>query len=130
VRFFTYSQSASNVALSDFGLSFKPDHTFKGSSLKGWHVLGDAEWQAKDGEMIGKAKANSNGGWLVLDEGYQDIGFHSLFKSTGNSETAVLLRMEKINDGYRGVLLSLKKDDISSYSVLLDANGKRSSGKN
>ena len=121
---FTYSQSASNVALSDFGLSFKPDHTFKGSSLKGWHVLGDAEWQAKDGEMIGKAKANSNGGWLVLDEGYQDIGFHSLFKSTGNSETAVLLRMEKINDGYRGVLLSLKKDDISSYSVLLDANGK------
>src|SRR5688572_975888 len=121
---FTYSQSASNVVLSEFGLSFKPDHTFKGSSLKGWHILGDAEWQAKDGEMIGKAKQNSNGGWLVMDNGYQDIGFHALFKSTGNSETALLLRTEKVNEGYRGVLLSLKKDDITPYSVLLDANGK------
>ena len=121
---FTYSQSPSNVILSEFGLSFKPDHTFKGSSLKGWHVLGDAEWQAIDGEMIGKAKQNSNGGWLVMDNGYQDIGFHALFKSTGNSETALLLRTEKVNEGYRGVLLSLKKEDITPYSVLLDANGK------
>ena len=100
------------------------DYTFKGSALKGWHVLGDAEWQANNGELIGKAKANSNGGWLVLDNGYQDIGFHALFKSTGNSETAILLRMEKVTDGYRGVLLSLKKDDVSAYSVLLDEKGK------
>src|SRR5215216_3318490 len=109
---FSYSQSSTNAPLSEFGLSFQPDHTFKGSSLKGWHVLGDAEWQANNGELIGKAKASSNGGWLVLDNGYQDIGFHSLFKATGNSETAVLLRMEKIADGYRGVLLSLKKGDV------------------
>ena len=121
---FTYSQSASNVVLSEFGLSFKPDHTFKGSSLKGWHVLGDVDWQAKDGELIGKAKQNSDGGWLVMDNGYQDIGFHALFKSTGNSVTSLLLRTEKVNEGYRGVLLSLKKDDITPYSVLLDANGK------
>ena len=95
----SYSQSSTNTVLSEFGLSFMPDNTFKGSSLKGWHVLGDAEWQASNGELIGKAKANSGGGWLVLDNGYQDIGFHSLFKATGNSETAVLLRMEKIADG-------------------------------
>ena len=44
----------------------------------------------KNGEMIGKAKPNSNGGWLVLDNGYQDIGFHALFKATGNSETAII----------------------------------------
>ena len=112
------------LPLSEFGLSFMPDHTFKGSALKGWHVLGDAEWQANNGELIGKAKANSNGGWLVLDNGYQDIGFHALFKSTGNSETAILLRMEKVTDGYRGVLLSLKKDDVAPYSIILDANGK------
>ena len=121
---FCSSQSSSNSPLSEFSLSFIPDHTFKGSTLKGWHVLGDADWQAKDGELIGKTKANSNGGWLVLDNGYQDIGFHSLFKTTGNSETAILLRMEKIEEGYRGVLLSLKKDDVVPYSVTLDAQGK------
>ena len=32
--------------------------------------------------------------------------------------------LEKVNEGYRGVLLSLKKDDITPYSVLFDANGK------
>ena len=121
---FSYAQSAIEVPLSEFSLSFMPDYTFKGSSLKGWHVVGDAEWQAKDGELIGKAKTNSNGGWLILDKGYQDIGFHTLFKATGNSETAVLLRMEKIEGGYRGVLLSLKKDSVAPYSILLDANGK------
>jgi hypothetical protein len=102
---FSYAQPATKASLSEFGLSFKPDHTFKGSSLKGWHVLGGADWQAKDGELIGKAKPGSSGGWLILDNGYQDVGFHALFKSTGNSETALLFRMEKINDGYRGVLL-------------------------
>src|SRR5688500_18222058 len=121
---FCSSQTSSTAPLSEFSLSFMPDHTFKGSSLKGWHVLGDAEWQAKDGELIGKAKPNSNGGWLVLDNDYQDIGFHSLFKTTGNSETAILLRMEKIAEGYRGVLLSLKKDDVVPYSITLDAQGK------
>ena len=121
---FSYAQSAIEVPLSEFSLSFMPDYTFKGSSLKGWHVVGDAEWQAKDGELIGKAKTNSNGGWLILDKGYQDIGFHTLFKATGNSETAVLLRMEKIEGGYRGVLLSLKKHDVLPYSVTLDAQGK------
>ncbi|MBD0284616.1 MAG: VCBS repeat-containing protein [Flavisolibacter sp.] len=121
---YAYAQSAPNAPLSEFGLSFIPDYTFKGSSIKGWHVLGDAEWQAKDGELIGKAKANTKGGWLVMDNGYQDIGFHALFKSTANSETALLFRTEKTSDGYRGMLLSLKKDDVTPYSVTLDAQGK------
>jgi hypothetical protein len=118
----SYSQTATKAPLSEFGLSFPPDITFKGSTLKGWHVMGDADWQAKDGELIGKSKGN--GGWLVLDNSYQDVGFHALFKSTGNSETAILLRMEKIPEGHRGVLLSLKKDSVAPYSILLDANGK------
>jgi hypothetical protein len=120
----SYAQPAPEAPLSGFELSFIPDHSFKGSSLTGWHVLGDAEWQAKDGEIIGKAKANSNGGWLVLDSGYQDIGIHTLFESTGGGEAAILMRLERTGDGYRGVLLSLKKDDVMPYSVLLDANGK------
>jgi hypothetical protein len=119
-----YSQPVSNAPLSAFTQSFIPDYTFKGSSLNGWHVLGDAEWRASNGELIGKAKANSAGGWLVLDKGYQDIGVRTLFKTTGGAETAILLRMEKINEGYRGVLLSLKKGDILPYSIVIDAKGK------
>jgi hypothetical protein len=118
------SQSSTNVANSEFGLTFRPDHTFKGSTLKGWHTVGDAEWQARNGELIGKAKPGSNGGWLVLDSAYQDISFHALFKTTGNSETAILFRREKTDDGYRGILLSLKKDDIVPYNVTYDAQGK------
>ena len=89
----SHSQPAADVSLSEFGLTFLPDYTFKGSSLDGWHVLGDAEWQSNNGELVGKTA--STGGWLVFDEEYQDIGFHAKFKSTGDTETAVLLRMEK-----------------------------------
>ncbi len=119
----SFAQSKTSVEEPDFGLSFMPDQTFKGSSLKGWHAVGSADWQAKDGELIGKAKPGSNG-WLVLDNSYQDIGFHALFKTAGNSESALLFRREKTDDGYRGVLLSLKKDDVVPYSVTYDAQGK------
>lgn len=117
------AQQAQDAPLSEFGLSFLPDHTFKGSSLNGWHTLGDVNWQANNGELVGKTKAGSKGGWLVMDSAYQDVAFHALFKATGNSETALLFRTEKTADGYRGVLLSLK-DSIVPYLVLLDANGK------
>ncbi|MBE7174069.1 MAG: VCBS repeat-containing protein [Williamsia sp.] len=119
-----HAQTRSDAPLAEFGQSFEPDYLFKGSTLKGWHVLGDADWQANNGEIIGKAKPNSNGGWLVLDRGYQDIGFHALFKAAANSEAALLLRMEKTPGGYRGILLSLEKDDTAPYWVLLDLNGK------
>ena len=104
----SFAQSKTSVEEPDFGLSFMPDQTFKGSSLKGWHVIGAADWQAKDGELIGKAKPGSNGGWLVFDSSYQDIGFHALFKTTGSGESALLFRREKTDEGYRGVVLSLK----------------------
>ena len=36
--------------------SFVPDSTFQGSTLKGWHVLGQAGWRAEKGEIIGSPK--------------------------------------------------------------------------
>ncbi|MGN6210995.1 FG-GAP-like repeat-containing protein [Parafilimonas sp.] len=118
------AQQAQDTPLSEFGLTFLPDHTFKGSSLKGWHTLGDASWQASNGELAGKANANTKGGWLVMDSAYQDVAFHALFKATGNSETALLFRTEKTADDYRGVLLSLDKDSLRLFCVLLNADGK------
>ena len=56
------------------GPNFIPDSTFKGSTLSGWHVLGDADWSARDGELSGKAKTGGKGGWLALDQGDDEIG--------------------------------------------------------
>src|SRR5262249_10936222 len=49
-------------------LSFRPDSTFKGSTLTGWHPLGSADWRARDGELTGMPKGG--GGWLVIDRSY------------------------------------------------------------
>ncbi|HEV8493772.1 MAG TPA: hypothetical protein VGR76_15955, partial [Candidatus Angelobacter sp.] len=35
------------------GPSFEPDVTFKGSSLSGWHTVGQASWRAENGELVG-----------------------------------------------------------------------------
>lgn len=105
-------------------LTFIPDATFKGSSLAGWHIVGDAVWQAKDGELIGTAKPGTAGGWLVMDKSYQDIQVHASFRCSGDCRTGVLVRMEKMPDGFRGVFASLNKADMGVYNVMLDARGK------
>src|SRR5258705_8182099 len=72
---------------------FVPDVTFTGSALSGWHGLGQAGWRADDGEIIG-TPAQTNGGWLVLDKGYQDIEIYASFRSTNDSKAGILLRAE------------------------------------
>jgi hypothetical protein len=44
--------------------TFKPDFTFSGNSLAGWPTLGQAEWKAQSGEIIGTPKSAA-GGWLL-----------------------------------------------------------------
>ena len=53
--------------------TFVPDVTFTGSSLSGWHSVGQANWKAQDGEIVGMPKS-VDGGWLVLDKSFEDIG--------------------------------------------------------
>src|SRR5258708_20991574 len=71
--------------------NFVPDATFQGSSLTGWHSLGQAEWRANDGEIFGTPKSES-GGWLVLDRGHQDVQFVAPLHCTGACKPALLLR--------------------------------------
>ena len=107
---------------------FKPDGSFKGSALTGWHVVGDAEWSAQNGEIIGKAKPGSTGGWLVLDKSFQDVHLYLNYKCTGECKSGVLLRAKKAADGSTtGVLVSLADGDTGYYSVTLDANGRETS---
>ena len=79
--------------------NFKPDGSFKGSALTGWHVVGDAEWTAQNGEIVGKAKSGTNGGWLVMDKSFQDVQLYLNYKCTGECKSGVLLRAKKAADG-------------------------------
>ena len=103
--------------------NFVPDWTFQGSALKGWHVLGQADWRAEKGELIGTPKSAS-GGWLVLDKSYQDIQFFASFRCSGNCKTGVLLRAQKTASGMKGIYISLTRGDLASYRVTLDAQGQ------
>ena len=103
--------------------AFVPEWTFQGSSLKGWHVLGEAGWRAENGVLIGTPKS-AGGGWLVLDKSYQDLGFFASFRCEGNCKTGVLLRAQKTGTGMKGIYVSLTEGDLASYRVTLDAEGR------
>ncbi len=101
--------------------NFRPDVVFRGSTLAGWHTLGQADWRAQDGEIIGTPR--QGGGWLVLDKGYQDIAFYSSFRCSGGCKTGVLLRAQKTPEGLSGVFVSLNEGDVATYDLSLDAQG-------
>ena len=107
-----------------FGPTFTPDATFKGSSLTGWHALGQADWRAQNGEIVGTAKQGGDGGWLVLDRSYQDVGFYASFRCAGGCKTGVLFRAEKTPEGMKGVYVALTDGEVASYRVTLDAQGR------
>ena len=104
--------------------TFVPDVVFTGSSLTGWHPVGQADWKAQNGEIVGTPKT-AEGGWLVLDKSFQDIGVVANFRCTGGCKTGVLFRAEKTADGgMKGVLVSLNASDVNAYNVALDSQGK------
>jgi hypothetical protein len=105
------------------GPTFKPDTTFKGSSLTGWQVLGQAGWRADNGELIGTPK-QTGGGWLVLNRPYQDVALYASFRCAGGCKTGVLFRAEKTPEGMKGIYLSLNEGDVASYRLVLDAQGQ------
>jgi hypothetical protein len=102
---------------------YRTDKKYTPTSLAGWHVLGDAAWRAENGEYVGTAKG-PNGGWLVLDQSLQDTGFFAHFKCNGGCKSGVMLRAEKTPTGFKGVYVALTGEDVASYAVTLDANGK------
>lgn len=107
------------------GASFRADHVFSGSELAGWHTFGQADWHAENGEITGKAQPNSNGGWLVLDQPYQDVLFFGRFRAPAGSKTGVLIRGEKTSDGgLKGLFVSLDPQDLNSYLLTLGSDGR------
>ena len=116
------------IALSFFatalpGQNYQVDTRHAGTSLAGWHVVGDAAWRATGGEYIGTPKTPA-GGWLMLDTSLQDAGVFATFRCTGGCKTGVLLRAEKTADGIKGIYVALAGEDPATYTVTLDAAGK------
>ena len=107
-------------SLNAAGPTFRPDVVFKGSALAGWTRLGDADWKAENGEIIGTPKQPA-GGWLVLDKSFQDVAVFSNVTCNGGCKAGLLLRAEKTADGMKGVYVSLTPGDLLSYVVTLDA---------
>src|SRR5689334_20965222 len=77
---------------------FIPDFTFKGSSLDGWHSLGHATWHAENGQITA-TPLDRDGGWLVLEKGYQDVEMYTEFSCGNECEGGILLRAEKTANG-------------------------------
>src|SRR3954451_12690078 len=104
--------------------TFRPDYTFSGYSLTGWPTLGEADWKAQNGEIVGTPR-NAAGGCVLLDRSWQDLGFLGNFRCTAGCTTGVLFLAEKTSDGgLKGILISLNAGDLAAYGVTLDAQGK------
>lgn len=103
---------------------FKADATFTGSSLAGWQVIGQADWQAQNGELVGRPKTEA-GGWLMMDKPLQDLQFFANVRCDDPCRTGVLVRAEKTPDGgMKGVYASFAKGDFVSYRVTLGNDGR------
>lgn len=128
-RFYSIAASAAAMLLPiaplfGAGPTFRPDTTFKGSTLAAWHTLGPADWKAQNGEITGSARAGAQGGWLVLNHSYQDAAFYSSFRCAKGCNIGVLLRAEKTPQGIKGIFVSLNAEEVAPYRISLDADGR------
>ncbi len=73
---------------------FIPDYTFQGSSLANWRPVGHANWRAENGEIIATPQ-NPDGGWLVMDKGYQDLELYTEFRCAENCDAGILTASRK-----------------------------------
>jgi hypothetical protein len=103
---------------------FIPDTTFTASTLSGWTSLGSGEWQANAGEIVGRPRAGTQGGWLVLDKSYQDVNFFTRFRCSGPCQAGVVFRLRKTNAGMTGIYVSLQDADLKTYRITLDGEGR------
>src|SRR5690242_15852152 len=88
------------------GQNFIPDYTFKGSALTNWSTVGTAKWSAQNNEII--ASATADGGFLQMNQSFQDVAVQLLIKCAAENEAGVLLRLRKNAEGTKAALISLK----------------------
>jgi hypothetical protein len=102
--------------------NFVPDWTFSGSTLTGFHPMGQVDWRAENGEIVGTPRTAA-GGWLLLPERYQDVQFAASFRCRGACTAGIVLRAEKTADSMKGVYISLIGGERGAYGIKVDAQG-------
>ncbi len=124
IAFFVFLGAvAVTVPLAGSNGNFVPDWTFKGSALTEWQKLGSADWRAQNGEIVG-TPTSADGGWLVLNQSFQDVQVAASLRCAAECKVGVLLRAEKTPDGgMKGIFVSYTPDDIAAYAITLDAQG-------
>ena len=94
------------LRLSGANANFVPDWTFKGSALTDWQPIGQTDWRAQNGEIVATPKS-ADGGWLVLNQSFQDVQLAASVRCTGACKPGVLIRAEKTSDGgMKGIFVS------------------------
>src|SRR6188768_2623140 len=90
------------------GPTFRADYRFTGTSLTGFRPLGEAEWKAQNGEIVGTPK-DASGGWLLLEgKEFQDTQIYASVRCLTGCKAGILMRAERTTDGgMKGLLLSL-----------------------
>ena len=113
------------AALQGARWNFIPDWTFKGTDLKkDWTVLGQATWQAVNGELIG-TPTSPEGGWLVLNKSLQDFQFGADLKCSAECKAGVLVRARRQPDGgLTGIFVPYGAGETVLSVVTLDASGR------
>ena len=75
---------------------------FDGSSLDGWNVVGDANWELADGTV----SADSGGGFLVSEESYGDFELRLDFWVDEPANSGVISFKGRINCKMRSNIIS------------------------
>src|SRR5580765_166368 len=102
--------------------TFAPDWSFKGSALTGTEQIGQASWRAENGEIVGTPKS-ADGGWLLINPGYQDVQIAGSYKCAAPCTAGVMVRSEKSASGIRGIYTTLGGDAPAPAAVTVDAQG-------
>jgi hypothetical protein len=102
--------------------TFVPHWTFTGSALTGTQSIGQATWRAERGEIIG-TPTSADGGWLLLNPGYQDVHFAGSFRCAGACTAGVMLRAEKTPAGTKGIFTSLSGQPATT-AITVDDQGR------
>jgi hypothetical protein len=103
--------------------TFVPDWTFKGSALTGTEQIGQATWRAENGEIVGTPKS-AEGGWLLINPGYQDMQIAGSYKCSAGCTAGVMVRSEKSTTGIKGIYTTLAGDSPAPAAVTVDTQGR------
>ena len=87
-------------------------------------MLGQATWQAANGELIG-TPTSPEGGWLVLNKGLEDFQFGADLKRSAECKAGVLVRARRQPDGgLTRIFVLYGVGDAGLSMVTLDASGR------